>query len=96
MAFEAYGKQLDAVPSFKYLGRIMTAGDHDWPVVAGNLVKAQMSWGRLTRILIREGAEKRTSETFFKAVVQQVLLLGTEAWVMTPRIERLECVTLRV
>ena len=29
MAFEAYGKPLEAVPSFKYLGRIMTAGDDD-------------------------------------------------------------------
>ena len=29
MAFEAYRKQLEAVPSFKYLGRIMTVGDDD-------------------------------------------------------------------
>ena len=41
MDFEAYGKQLEAVPSFKYLGQIMTAGDDDCPLVAGNLVKAR-------------------------------------------------------
>ena len=45
MAFEAYGKQLEAVPSFKYLGRIMTAGDDDWLAVLGNLGKARKSWG---------------------------------------------------
>ena len=28
-AFEAYGGQLEAVDSFKYLGRVMTAGDDD-------------------------------------------------------------------
>ena len=28
------------------------------------------------------------SGTFFKAVVQQVLLFGAETWVLTPRIER--------
>ena len=88
MDFEAYGKQLEAVPSFKYLGRIMTVGDDDWPAVAGNLVKARKSWGRLTRILSREGADKRISGMFFKAVVQQVLLFGAETWVLTPRIER--------
>ena len=88
MAFEAYGKQLEAVPSFKYLGRIMTAGDDNWTAVSGNLVKARKSWGRLTRILSREGADKRISGTFFKAVVQQVLLFGAETWVLTPRIER--------
>ena len=39
MAFEAYGKPLEAVPSFKYLGRIMTVGDDNSPAVAGNLVR---------------------------------------------------------
>ena len=59
MAFEVYRKQLKTVPSFKYLGRILTAGDDDWPEVAGNLEKAQKSWGRLKRILSREGVDKR-------------------------------------
>ena len=76
MAFEAYGKQLKAVPSFKYVGQIMTAGDDNWPAVAGNLAKARNSWGRLTRILSREGADKRISGKFFKLVVKQVLLFG--------------------
>ena len=86
IAFEAYRKQLEAVPSFKYLGRIMMEGDEDWPAVAENLVKARKIWGQLTRILIREGVDKRISGTFFKAVVQQVLLFGAETWVPTPRI----------
>ena len=87
-SFEAYGKPIEAVSSFKYLGRIMTAGDNDWPAVVVNLVKARKIWGRLTRILSREGADKRVSGTFFKALVQQVILIRTEIWVLTPRIER--------
>ena len=55
-AFEAYGGQLESVSRFTYLGRVMTAGDDDWPAVAGNLKKARRSWGRLSRILEREGA----------------------------------------
>ena len=43
-------------------------------------------WGKLVRILSREGAEKRVSGTFFKAVVQQVLLFGADTWVLTPQI----------
>ena len=88
MAFEVYGRQLNTVPSFKYLGRTLTAQDDDWPAVAGNLGKARKSWGRLKRILSREGAYKRVSGNFFKAVVQQVLLFGAETWVVTPRMER--------
>ena len=80
MDFEVYGKQIQSVPRFKYLGRILTEGDDDWPAVAGNLAKARKSWGRLQGILSREGATKRVSGTFFKAVVQQVLLFGEETW----------------
>ena len=35
MAFDSYGEQLESVPRFTYLGRVMTAGDEDWPAVAG-------------------------------------------------------------
>ena len=66
----------------------MTAGDGDWPAVAGNLAKARRSWGRLRRIVGREGATARISGAFFKGVVQQVLLFGAETWVVTPRMER--------
>ena len=85
-AFGAYGKPLETVSTFKYLGRVMTAGDDDWQEVVGNLVKAQKIWGRLARILSREGADKRVLGNFFKAVVQVVLLFGAEMWVLTPRI----------
>ena len=88
MAFKVYGEQLQAVPSFKYLGRILTEGDDAWPAVEVNLVNARKIWGRLQRILSSEGATKRVPGNFFKAVVQQVLLLGAETWVVPPRIER--------
>ena len=87
-SFEAYGKPLETVSTFKYLVRVMTAGDENWPAVAGNLVKAQKTWGRMLRIISQEGSDKRVSGNFFKAVVQAVLLFGVETWVLTLRIER--------
>ena len=66
----------------------MTEGGDDWPAVAGNLVKARKSWGRLQGILSREGATKQVSGNFFKAVVQQVLLFGAGTWVVSPIMER--------
>ena len=68
-AFEAYRDQLESVPRFTYLGRVMTAGYDDWPAVAGNLAKARRSWGRLRRILGREGETARISGAFSKGVV---------------------------
>ena len=87
-AFEAYGKPLESVSTFKHLGRVMTAGDDDWPAVTGNLAKARKSWGHLSWILSWKGADKRLSGNFLKAVVQAVLLFRAETWVLTPRIER--------
>ena len=33
-SFKAYGKPLEMVATFKYLVRVMTAGDDNWPAVA--------------------------------------------------------------
>ena len=88
MVFEVYGQQIQAVPRFKYLGRVLKEGDDDWPAVAGNLAKARKSWGRLQGILSREGATKRVSGNCFKAVVQQVLMFGAETWVVSPMMEQ--------
>ena len=66
----------------------MTEVDYDWLVVVGNLWKAQKRWGRLSQILIREGADPKVSGNFYKAVAQAVLLFGAETWVLTPRMEQ--------
>ena len=74
--------------AFRYLGRATTAGNYDWPAVVGNLQKARKSWGRLSQILSREGADPKVSGNFFKAVTQAVLLFRAETWVLNPRMER--------
>ena len=47
-----------------------------------------MSWGQMLWIMIQEGADPKVSGHFFVAVVQAVLMLGAETWVLTPRTER--------
>ena len=74
--------------AFRYLGRMMTAGDDDCPEVVGNLQKARKSWGWSSQILIREGAYPKVSGHFSKAVTQAVLFFGEETWVLTPRMKR--------
>ena len=86
-AFHAYGKPMEAVSEFRYLGRLLTAMDDVWPAVAGNIRKARVSWGRLARVLGREGADPKVSRSFYTAVTQQVLLFGAETWVLTRNME---------
>ena len=40
VAFEAYGKPLEMVTEFKYLGRVLTASDDYWLAVVANLRNA--------------------------------------------------------
>ena len=84
-AYEAYGELIQNVSTFRYLGKMLTAGDDGWLVMVVNLGKAHKSWGRLSRILNREGAYPRVLGNVYKAVAQVVLLFGAETWVLTPR-----------
>ena len=77
-SFHAYGKPMEAVLEFRYLRRLLTAIDDDWPAVAGNIRKSQVSWGRLVRVLGREGADPKVSRSFYTAVTHQVLLFRAE------------------
>ena len=75
-AFEAYGEPIQNFSSFRYLGRVLTAGDDNWRAVVGNLGKARKSWGRLSQILILEGEDPKVSGNFYKAMAQAVFMFG--------------------
>ena len=48
-------------------------------------------WGKIEKLLWREGAKPAVSEKFHSAVVQAVLLFGEETWVITETMmQRLE------
>ena len=81
-----YGRTLEIVTSFKYLGRVILAADDDFMDVIWNLMKAREVWRRMMSILSREGERPRVSEFFLKSVVQSVLLFGAETGVVTPHI----------
>ena len=87
-AFGAYGEPINNVTEFKYLGRVLRAGDDEWPAVVGNLGKARRSWGRLDRVLGREGVDTKVSRSFYTSFTQVVLIFGEETWVLTPRMEK--------
>ena len=81
--FSALGTTLGRVHDFRYLGRILAETDSDQPALRRNLAKARQRWARVSRILVREGATPRVSGRFYKAIVQLVLLCGSETWVWT-------------
>lgn len=76
-------QDLATVHSFPYLGRIITSDNDDRPAVCSNLSKAKKKWGRIRTILKKETSSNKTMANFYKAVVQSVLLYGSETWALS-------------
>ena len=87
-AFQAYGRPIETVISFNYLGRVMKTLYNYWMEVVGNLQKARKGCPWLTRILGREGASLGVSGILCKTVLQAVLIFGSKTWLVTPRMGR--------
>ena len=68
-ALQVYGRPLETVLSFKYLGPPITATYDDWPEVITNLKKAWNIWARLSKILGRMGADTRMLGVFQLTIV---------------------------
>ena len=87
VVFKIGNKEIETVKQFKYLGQILRYEDDDLPAVTANIAKARKRWGKIARLLSRDGASPKTMGYFYKAVVQSVLLYGSETWVLTERMK---------
>ena len=59
--FSAYRQNLNMVPFFMNLGRVLLAAYDDWPAVIRNLTKVWVVWWRILRIRSRERARAQVS-----------------------------------
>jgi hypothetical protein len=82
--FTAYGKELERVEVFKYLGRLLAYDDNDTQTVRNNLKKARGVWARQSRMIRAENVSPRVCGIFYKAIVQSILLFGSETWNLSP------------
>ena len=80
---------MENVPTFQYLGRPLDQMDDDWLAVHRNNMHARSIWGRLGTLLRREGAYTKVSESFYRVVVQAIILYGSETWVLSPSTSKL-------
>ena len=64
---------IKGVKVFKCLRRMLDRSDDDWPELLRNTRKVIQVWGRIKKLLWREGAETAVSAKFYRAIVQAVL-----------------------
>ena len=62
------------------MGCIVDKDNDDIHAVDNQLAKARLKWGRFGRVLRTTGAPWSVLGYFYKAVVQAVLLYGSETW----------------
>jgi hypothetical protein len=96
IVFSVNRTAIKTVRQFKYLGRILDNNDSNLPAVKQNLLKARKRWGMIGLILKkRKSTKPKTMATFYKVIVQSLLLFGLESWVlskdMNQKLESFHC-----
>ena len=81
--FYAYGQELERVELFKYLGKLTSNDDKDIQAIRNNLKKARRTWARMSNVCRSENVPPKTAAIFYQAVIQSVLLFGSETWCLT-------------
>ncbi len=74
---------LERVEVFKYLGRLLAQDDDDVQAIRNQIRKARGTWARIGQVLTGENTPPRVSAKFYKAIIQSVLLYGSETWNVT-------------
>jgi hypothetical protein len=69
---------LEWVKVFKYLGRLLAQDDNDAQAIRQQMRKARGVWARVGQVLRGENVTPRVAAKFYKAVVQAILLYGSE------------------
>jgi hypothetical protein len=75
-----HGDVFERVEVFKYLGHLLVQSDDDAKAIRQQMRKARGAWARVEQVLPRENAEPRVATKLYKAVVQAILLYGSETW----------------
>jgi hypothetical protein len=70
------------VEVFKYLGCLLAQEDDNIQAICAQLRKAHATWARVGQVLRNENVSPHIAATFYKAVVQAILLYGSKTWVL--------------
>ncbi len=82
--FTPYGKGVERVEVFKYLGHLLAYNNNNSQAVHGNLKKVQGIWARISCKLRAENASPHVCSIFYKATVKSILLFGSKTWNLSP------------
>ena len=83
VSFSVDGAAIDRETQFKYLGRVLEETDDDNYAIDRQLTRAKAKWARVGKLLSVQTTDPRVRGYFYKAILQAVLLYGSESWVIS-------------
>ncbi len=94
--FLVRGNVLERVDVFKYLRCLMSQDDNDIQAIRAQIRKARSSWACIGQVLRSENVLPFVAARFYQAIIQAILLYGSELWVVSrTAMVRLEGVHIR-
>jgi hypothetical protein len=81
--FSVDGEVLEWVEVFKYLGHLLAQDNDNIQAIFAQLQKAHATWARAGQVLHNENVSPHVATTFYKVVVQAILLCGSKTWVLS-------------
>ena len=93
-----FGKMLEQVEVFKYMGRLLAFDDTDVQAMRGNLSKAWKCWARISRVFthiinIRTQCKNNNCNVYFAFCMAQEFLPLSQSCQEKPVADQLECMT---
>jgi hypothetical protein len=76
-------QSIEFVSQFTYLGCVLSADDSDDQAAYARLQKTARIWGRFKALLQRDGASTFTLGQFYRTIIMQTLLFGSETWTLS-------------
>jgi hypothetical protein len=81
--FSVAGEVLQQVEIFKYLGHLLAQDNGNIQAIHTQLQKARATWAWVSQVLSNKNVSPHIAATFYKAVVQAILLYGRKTWVLS-------------
>ncbi len=81
--FTVHGDVLERVEVYKYLGRMMAQDNDNLQAICKQLWKARSTWVWVGQVLWSKNALPFVAVQFYQAIIQAILLYGSETWVIS-------------
>ncbi len=81
--FSVDGEVLKWVKVIKYVEPLLAKDDGDIQAIRAQLQKARATLARVGQVLCSKNTSPHVAATFYKAIVQAILLYGSKTWVLS-------------